>query len=116
MKALKLNGEIFIWINLYPADRFGGRMKYLPVITTANIVTIEVLGTLACFTFIQQNLNDVKNCLYALFPVLCTGSALYTWIVAFRRRDQIFNIIRRFQDICSESKFKQKRKQFFFFW
>lgn len=56
MHLLQLNGECFVWINLYPTNRFEGRMKYVPFVTIFS-------GLFICFNLSEgiEECQDIRD-------------------------------------------------------
>lgn len=106
MKLLKLNRELFIWLNFYPTDRFNGRMKYLPIATGFLIVFLAISGSITSGLLIRPFFveGQVIQCLEVLFQ--CEGmiSVVYAWIVAYVIQSKLINIFTKLQSIYDTSK------------
>lgn len=105
MKVLKLNSEIFGWLNLYPTDRFKGKMKHLPILLSVVNMVIEVFAFISSVMVFRHYFEEggIEKCLQAFFQTVVYFSAIYTWTAAYINREKMVNIFKKFHETYDTS-------------
>lgn len=109
MKLLNLNREVFIWLNLYPTDRFNCILKYSPAVTAYVSISILMLTLISSVLFFAKSFDEglLDKCLQVLFQCDSIVNAIYMWIVTYCIRSKLINIFTRFQEINDTSTTKK---------
>lgn len=106
MEPLSINRRVLIWLYMFPSDgSITSRLKKSISICLSVAVCITLAAcVLSSITYAFRFISiDLKETIYATFPIIACSAVIYVHIVAIFSRQKIFELFKKLSQIYKKS-------------